>query len=330
MSFTKWDIGECCCGGGSCVIAITVTGAGGCTVNGPVSGATITVTGPTGGTCTTDSLGQCVIDITAGGPGVYTICAAKTGSNGSCKTVTIGCPGLTPVSLLVYPTSSTAGTATFNVKGCLSGVLPGATVTIGGGSYLTNSSGVAGPIPVGNGTFPWTVSKSRFDTASGSLTITSCSNSTQNVTLTPSSGYVCACCVDPLPSTLFFTGPLGNVTLTWDGTEYTGCGTFTGTLIDHTCFTTATAAVAYLVLFNCSQLQYLTKGTTANPTVYNFSGCPSPTTPCTTGVTSIGLTGTCSISGGEYDCSLPFSATGTVSGGTGLTAIFNGGFAITE
>jgi hypothetical protein len=155
-----------------------------------VPGETVTVTkGTFTATCTTDASGTCCVDVSSAGSGTYTVSCSKAGYTSQSKTVAVTCPGTTAVSL----TSDPVGNANikFSVYGCGSMVLPGATVTIGGGSYTTDSSGVV-LTSLPPGTYPYTVAfPPRFVSQSGSLTVGCSPTSGNTFTLLPAAGYVC-------------------------------------------------------------------------------------------------------------------------------------------
>ena len=132
----------------------------------------------------------------------------------------------TPLAYFTGPAFSGAMCCqTFNVKGCSSTALQGATINIydhAGGTLLTsgttNSSGLS--------TLLWnracassvyvTISCSRFTTYTATLTLTA--NGTTNVTLSPAAGYDCTgCTAIPLADTIYLTDSVygGPVTLTY-------------------------------------------------------------------------------------------------------------------
>lgn len=127
---------------------------------------------------------------------------------------------------------------TFNVTGCGGLPLPDASVTLTlGGSTVasgtTDAAGVFATMELGSGTYSWSVSKTRFVTETGSVTIT-CPDDDQvvDVALSAAEGYVCTClsdnCPDPLPTTLELADSYLGITvaLVWDGFKWEGSGVF--------------------------------------------------------------------------------------------------------
>jgi hypothetical protein len=101
------------------------------------------------------------------------------------------------------------------------------TIRLGGtvvASGTTNSSGVYSTILASTGTYSITAVKSRFDGVIGYRTF-STGDTTKSITLSlsPATGYVCcAGCVDPFPETLYYTGELGTITLTYNAGTWRG------------------------------------------------------------------------------------------------------------
>jgi hypothetical protein len=215
----------CCCGGGGCTCSTTIC-VESCSGSALV-GATVTVgslapvtTGATG--CVSICLDS------LGGAGSYQVKVSDSGYIPYSNTLSLTCNGTKTTKLL--PTGSPS--ILFQVYGCCSQVLPGATVTIAGATYTTDSSGQASIGLTDAGAYPWSISKSRFDTTTGSTTIGACPGTTDvTETLTAASGYECAptnCAAtitlaDPIPDTLTLTDSVyGAVTLTYLSTAPAG------------------------------------------------------------------------------------------------------------
>jgi hypothetical protein len=267
------------CGPGACLLCVHVASCGGT----PTSGATVVVKqgATTIGSGVTDASGNYCCDITATGPGTYNAAVSLTGNTGSNKDVVVTtCPGTTSAGLTVSPTGN--GRVTGNVKGCQSNPLPGATVTINGGTYTTDSSGNwAAAVP--SGTYPFTVTfPPRFNAGSGTATVTSCTNSNQSTTLTPATGYQClptygACGTTPFPlkTTLQFTDT---------GTGMSGAvvyGMNTGMHFSYAgfCACAAKASVGYEVFVDPCGLSPDPNACYAAYTVVSGLGCPENSPP---------------------------------------------------
>lgn len=297
----------CCCGSNPPPCTICVHATDQCSPFGDISGATFTVSqsGTTIGTCTTDGSGQCCVDVTATGSGTYVISVSKTGYAGSTQTVTISCPGSHTYNLTLVVVAKQIDIV---CHGCNSLGAPGVDVTINGGTYTTDSTGhvyLSAPV----GTYTWTTSHPRFTASSHSITVGCGGSSTGNANLTPASGYHCPCLTDcawPLKDTLTLTDSvLGTVTLSygtgWQGTMtynfpgYCGCPSASGISIFWTAFTGAcTARGVYGVNFNLGPACPNNAGGAETDTVgstshtcpengaFNYSGtitlspCPTP------------------------------------------------------
>lgn len=118
---------------------------------------------------------------------------------------------------------------TITVGGCGGLALSGASVHLTGpngfdSTVSTNSSGVATFSVTDNGSYSYTVSKSRFNNGTGSVTVTACNSPSASVSLSAASGYVCCSkCPDPIASTLYGSFSGGSVTLSWNGvSKWTG------------------------------------------------------------------------------------------------------------
>ncbi|MGZ3299315.1 MAG: carboxypeptidase-like regulatory domain-containing protein [Isosphaeraceae bacterium] len=343
--FNTWDIGACGCGPPACQICVSATTCQGSLIG----GATITLTqsGTTIGTGTTASVtgGYCFTGLAAGS---YNVAVTKTGYTGSNQNVTLSCPGTQNVVL--WLTTTSAPTVSFTVTGCGGQNLPGATVTIGGGTYTTNSSGVAGPIALGNGTYPVSISKSpRWQTLTPSnVVVSGCvASGGGTFALTPASGYVCclpasggSICADPIATTLLFTGPAGNALLTYQaspGCTYGGCGFASGaTMITGSPCDVSSGSAGFGVNWDPSggvgafgfsyTYGYGLHSGTHGFTWTNLISCEfgTWTGPCTVFI-NFGP-----VSSSTIVCPPAFQVSGTVAGVTGLGAIFNGAWTITE
>jgi hypothetical protein len=186
VALTFQDVGACNCPAPTCQICVNVKTCAG--VN--QAGATVTISqgGATvGSPGTTDASGNYCQDVTATGSGTYNVATTLAGNVGSNKDVVVTCPGTTNVSLTVV---ATANKIRVHVNGCNAAALPGANVTVGGGSYSTDSSGNADfSLPAGS--YSCTVSKSRFTSQTFTLTVSGCGGSTTSKTLAAATGYVC-------------------------------------------------------------------------------------------------------------------------------------------
>lgn len=229
--FNGW--GACCCGGSTCTCSATI-----CVTQCPggteLVGATVSVKqgATTIGTGTTvdDGAGHACVSIcldSGGGAGSYQVIITATGYQGYTGTLSLACNGTTTIEL--QPSTAPA-TVTFSVTGCCGAAVSGATITLSDGqSCTTNSSGQCSFWIGAAGTYTYTVSKSRFVDATGSVTVAaSCQGTTTSVgvAMTAASGYACPpydpsghALADPIPTTLHLTdSAYGGCTLTWDPT----------------------------------------------------------------------------------------------------------------
>lgn len=170
------------------------------------------------------------------------------------------------------------------VKGCNGLALANATVAVSGGpSGTTNSSGQVTLTGVAPGASV-TISKARF--VSQTITVpAACANST--VTLSPTSSYVCySGCADPLAQTLHLTDSVfGAVTLTWNGSN-AWVGTIT---INYaSCFIGCPAATGVPVTYTLPTSGPFTIACPKSASSSNL--CPSPTGTSTSCTTSLGVT----------------------------------------
>ncbi len=125
----------------SATIAVTVTGPGG-----PISGVNVTLTGPTGGTGTTDANGQ--VTFTNRTAGSYTISVAATAQGFSCPPGAANpAPGATanvlivctPITGTLVVTVSSSGSPVAGATVSVSGPTPGTAVTdVNGMATFTN------------------------------------------------------------------------------------------------------------------------------------------------------------------------------------------------
>lgn len=228
------DVGVCpgpmaCCSGCACTVTVCVQGCGGGTIAGAVVtlGSLASLITQAGG-CTNTF---CIDPL--GGAGSYLLTVSMTGYYTYSETKSVTCGGTITVKLLPITGQPSA---IFTVTGCCGQPLPGATVTIAGASYTTNSSGQVSLGITDAGTYPWSISKARFVTKTGSLTLTACSagGTAVNATLVPASGFQCGPgntsgsafphkLADPVPTTLFLMDSVyGAVTLTYSATPTPG------------------------------------------------------------------------------------------------------------
>jgi hypothetical protein len=205
---------RCCCTPPGCSVAICATG---CPSGSAIVGATVTIKsgGVTVGTpCTTDASGCCSVAI--GTAGTYEVIIAATGYKTYDGSKSIGCGDTVAVKL--QPSTALA-TVKFTVTGCCSAPLEGATVTIDGQAATTDASGNASFWIGAAGTYPYTVSKARFNDSTGSVTIADCPTTTASiaVAMTAAGGYQCSgYYADPLPTTITLTDSLwGSCALTY-------------------------------------------------------------------------------------------------------------------
>lgn len=305
----------------------------------PVSGATVTAvpynfTGATV-TCTTDSSGQCCMGVVTG---QYQVFASYPGYTGSNTLVNVVCVETASAFLIINPAGK-GPTASFNVFGCKAG-LPGASVSItgsggGGGSGTTDSGGNAGPYSVGVGTLTWTVSAPRFTTQTGTCTIsgTSCGDACSiNVTLVAASGYVCTdSCDYPIATTLYYGGPPGNVTLTYEiGVGWVGCGTFMGSVgVPPNCITCEEGEVNFSMNWQPGEISYNSWANTTltcwDAGVCSGGGSVTPTCSLPNNIAFVGTITT-------NVCPVPnFTSSGNNTGGVGLfQSVYNGEWEVTE
>jgi Carboxypeptidase regulatory-like domain len=175
-----------CCGCSGCQLCVTVTDCAGA----PVAGATVTIKdsgGATVATGTTDAAGSyCYAAIT---PGTYSVAASKSGSNGSNKSVTVTCPGTTAVALTVGSAGGNFNFQPFFLSTSGGDHLLLASLQINGGTYTPNGFGfILGSLPPG--TYPYTLSAPRYDSITGSITISGgCSGFGGSFAMFPSAGY---------------------------------------------------------------------------------------------------------------------------------------------
>lgn len=196
-----------------CAATFCVTGATGF----PTAGAIVTAAPSAGGagtSGTTDSTGCVTLEL--GGAGPYEVTVTAANFEPFDGTIVVTCGGTFTIVLCV------AGSRiTVHVTGC-DVAQPGATVTFAGRTQTTDSSGHAYfPVPA-PGTYPYSVSQTRYQTLSGNYTVQYlCQPGTINASLNPAAGYYCACNDAtrylPRPATLHGNDALyGAYTLTYD------------------------------------------------------------------------------------------------------------------
>ena len=226
--FAFQDPGGCNCPGScTCSTTICVQACGGSAI----SGATVTISSlapvTTGsGGCTN---GICLDSV--GGAGTYQVTVSASGYNSYNQSLALTCGGTKTIQL----TTGTTGSVVFNVAGCEGKPLANATVTIAGATYTTSAGGTVTVYLSGSGTYPFAVTKLRWQTSSGNVVFsTNCpGQQTVNITMAVASGYVCcygpgsAGLADPIATTLSLTDAVyGSTTLTYSGGQWTG--TITG------------------------------------------------------------------------------------------------------
>ena len=228
--FSLGGVGCGCCGsGGVCPVTFHVTTcAGAAVVAAPV------VLSPDGGATTF------TVNTDGGGTAIFFLPTAQLGPSSSWlvtistastviykRTEPLSCNQVITVKLL--PAGSPA--ATWHVGGCCGSALPGATLSIAGATYTSDSSGNIAIGLTDPGSYPWTLSKARFVSSTGTLTIPAAcaTGTTYNVTLNPAAGFACGPPLsqpdgnprpDPIPTTLSFTDSVyGSTTLAYNGTS---------------------------------------------------------------------------------------------------------------
>lgn len=332
--------GGCGCGTTGCTIAVTALACDGTTV---VSGATVTITQGATTICsgTTGGGGGFSCDVSATGAGSYTIEVSKSGWYGSTKTITITCPGTTGVAMAIDQTHG------YRVQaiGCWSLGVQGVTFAINDGTYTTDSSGYTPYFALIPGSYPWTLSKSRWVTQTGTVTAGSCSASglpgASGVTnLALAAGYECSTCptsADPTKDTLSLTTALGTITLTYCSSiiGWQGCGTFASANCRGCSGGVVSCSVPYFATlyptFSGGALSITYAESTLAPAQYS-SGTTLTGCPC-----SPAFSGGCPTpSPGDFSyqssCTAApaYTASGTFSGLGGLSAVLNGSWIATE
>lgn len=240
---------QCC---PKCSIKVCVTS---CVSGSPLAGAVVTIASNPPATCTTGNTGCCSLQI--GSSGNYAITITLAGYATYSQSQQFNC-GLTYNFVLQLTTQASV---IFQASGC-SALLAGVTCTVDGQSCTTNSMGQCSISNVPPGTYTWTMSKSRYATQTGSVTVPPCYEGSVYaspfpgipIRMTPAEGYAFAiwagqCCVnDPVPTTLSLTDSVaGSCEITFSGDPING-GTWTGS-ISYTwegyCGMTPQAAVNY-------------------------------------------------------------------------------------
>ena len=180
-----------------------------------------------------------------GGEGSYQVTANKAGYTSYSNRITFKCGQYKFVKLQKIPKSGFQ----VAVDGCCGLPLPGATLTIAGQTVMTNSAGDAGVTFTDAGSYPWTVSKDRFITQSGTYIATQCGTAGEaSLTLLPASGFHCApaashvvghptllTIADPIPNTLTLSDVYGDTTLTYDVGTASWIGSITVSIVGR-CF----------------------------------------------------------------------------------------------
>lgn len=222
----------CCSPECDCVARICVVGCGG----GGIQGAIITVLDGSGsvlGRCTTTQDNNCCSPC-IGAAGSYTVEVTAPGYDDYSASLSLSCGGTTTITLT--PTGTTPPCIGWWVYGCcnLDGgqtyPLAGATITVAGGPTLTtDANGFASWCgPAAAGSYPFTVSASRYADFTGTISDAGCSyqGNTFYVNLQPASGYYCGPGTAPannrfpsypVPATLHLTDSrYGSTTLAYD------------------------------------------------------------------------------------------------------------------
>jgi hypothetical protein len=221
----RFGLGCNCCGEtpSGCVVTICVQGCGG----GALAGAIVSVPNAVGSpSCTTVLSGStacCQVNVTT--EGSYQVTVSASGFFTYSNTLTLECNTTVTINLLPVTGNPSIEFAVFGVCGL---PLAGALVTIGGMSSTTNASGVVDIGITDAGTFPWSVSKSRFVTATGSVTISACTPGNGSaptsivVTLAMAAGFAPAPCTgtvalaDPVPNPMNLVDSIyGGGSLVW-------------------------------------------------------------------------------------------------------------------
>jgi hypothetical protein len=145
----------------------------------------------------------------------------------------------------------------FSIGGCnaIFSMLPGALCEVAGQSCTTDALGQCTISYVPAGTYTWTVSKSRYATQSGSITVSACGTGFVTLNLLPASGYAFVysspgiCCYqDPAPTTLSLTDTATGAcamayssltqvwtgSVTWDFPSYCALSASPGSVITYT------------------------------------------------------------------------------------------------
>jgi hypothetical protein len=205
---------DCCCGD-VCRIVICVRDCFGFLISGAV--VTIKSSGTTIATCTTGGDSCCTLAIDS--PGDYEVIVTKTGYYTYEAVTRLDCNQTVSVKL---KRTTEQFPVEFIVIGCCNQPLNGATVTLDGISHTTAlTTGGNGTTFFGMtkaGTFAWSVSKDRFVTQTGTVTLVECGAGKRiTVNLEPAGGYHCGFgLADPVADTLFLTDSVwGGTTAVW-------------------------------------------------------------------------------------------------------------------
>jgi hypothetical protein len=229
MSFSRWMLGDCgCCG---CTVRVCVTACPGST---PIPAANVALkqSGVALVSCATGADGCCSLSVSSAG--TYEVVVTKTGYATYDRNRTLACGDTITVGLL-----GSASVTLHVLSDCTSGAqdLEGATAILDGISELTGSTGRASFGLTDAGTYSWTVSKARYVSQSGTVTLSYCSPASpgpSDIFLLPDTGYHCGpnlnCDNSPrdpvVPDTLNLTDSVyGATTVAYDVTD----GHFRGT-----------------------------------------------------------------------------------------------------
>ncbi len=237
--FAEEESGGCGCCEDRCSCEITVC-VKDC-IGTAIPGATVTLklVGETKSICTTNIDGCCTMAWETECPteptAAYDLIVSKTGYRTYKKYRSLTCGNTYTVVLLrdIDPP-----VVLFHIVGCCNQDLPGATVIFGDTEYTTDIHGNVEIEVTEEGTYDWSVSKFRFVTKTGTITINPCFDAGHSIILAldPGEGYHCGFgLADPLPETLSLTDSiLGATSLVWGFNAVQGLFGWMGTLPVHT------------------------------------------------------------------------------------------------
>ena len=306
MGTIGFSPGCCGCAAPTCGITVCIKDCTGAAVGGATIGVTTTGGGAvTSGT--TDSITGCATSVNVGTAGTYRFQISKTGFRTVTRTQAVTCGGTYTFHIL----KTTDGCSTLNIFGCCgytdpAGSLPGATVTVDGGTY-TQPGRFAGGVclPIADpGSYPYTATylspdgSSRYNVYSGTLTIgTLCTPAAQvDISLTPAGGYVCppwagSTCspttcgpdtFDPIPTTLTLIDSVyGTCALTYSATDCKWHGSLSASFPGGCArLPNPVCGIACPPKTVTVQYQFPVSGTIIYPTVKSYpataTGCPDP------------------------------------------------------